>query len=215
HPHHLAVRHPAVGPEVDPGGLPGLHQGAEGGAEVGVAELGVIHEDPAAAVHRHHHALLRLEGPGLRLRQLHVHPALHDRRGDHEDDEEHEGHVDHRGDVDVGVERQLAPVAPEPQRHQMRPSRAMDPISSLPNPSSSLVMPRTRATKRLYPMTAGIAAKRPATVVTRASATPGATALMLPEPLAAIPMKASITPSTVPRSPSSGPTEPIVASAAM
>src|SRR5437879_5514379 len=52
----------------------------------------------------------------------------------------------------------------------------------------------------------------PATVVTSASATPGATAAMFPEPPRAIPMNASITPSTVPSRPSSGLTEPNVAS---
>src|SRR2546425_5051588 len=57
-------------------------------------------------------------------------------------------------------------------------------------------------------MTEGTATARPATVVTSASATPGATAAMFPEPLTAMPMNASITPSTVPNSPSSGLTEP-------
>src|SRR6266571_3045171 len=61
-------------------------------------------------------------------------------------------------------------------------------------------------------MTDGTATARPITVVTSASATPGATAAMLPEPPTAIPMKASITPSTVPSKPSSGLTDPKVAS---
>src|SRR5439155_1230564 len=64
-------------------------------------------------------------------------------------------------------------------------------------------------------MTDGTATASPATVVTSASATPGATAAMLPEPPTAIPMNASITPSTVPSSPSSGLTEPNVASQGM
>ncbi len=54
-----------------------------------------------------------------------------------------------------------------------------------------------------------------AAVAVSASATPGATALKLPEPLVAMPMKASITPSTVPKRPMSGLTEPIVASHGM
>ena len=61
-------------------------------------------------------------------------------------------------------------------------------------------------------MTAGTATARPPTVVTSASATPGATAVMLPDPPTAIPMNASITPSTVPSRPRSGLTEPNVAS---
>ena len=51
--------------------------------------------------------------------------------------------------------------------------------------------------------------------MTSASATPGATAPMFPEPPTAMPMNASITPSTVPSSPSSGLTEPNVASHGM
>ena len=54
-----------------------------------------------------------------------------------------------------------------------------------------------------------------AAVATSASATPGATALRLPLPFTAIPTNASMTPSTVPRSPMSGLTEPIVASDGM
>src|SRR6267143_1258959 len=64
-------------------------------------------------------------------------------------------------------------------------------------------------------MTDGTATASPITVVTSASATPGATAAMFPEPPTAIPMKASITPSTVPSRPSSGLTEPKVASHGM
>src|SRR5213079_2224258 len=60
-------------------------------------------------------------------------------------------------------------------------------------------------------MTDGTATASPETVVTSASATPGATAAMLPEPPTAIPMNASITPSTVPSSPRRGLTEPNVA----
>ena len=67
----------------------------------------------------------------------------------------------------------------------------------------------------LYAITDGTATASPMTVVTRASATPGATAPIFPEPPTAIPMKASITPSTVPSSPSSGLTEPKVASQGM
>ncbi len=64
-------------------------------------------------------------------------------------------------------------------------------------------------------MTAGTATARPPTVVTNASATPGATAVMFPEPPTAIPMNASMTPSTVPSRPSSGLTDPNVASQGM
>ena len=54
-----------------------------------------------------------------------------------------------------------------------------------------------------------------ATVAMSASATPGATAAMLPDPFEEMPMKASMTPSTVPINPIRGPTEPTVASHGM
>ena len=61
----------------------------------------------------------------------------------------------------------------------------------------------------------GTATASPITVVIRASATPGATAAMLPDPPAAMPRNASITPSTVPKRPSNGLTDPNVASQGM
>jgi len=64
----------------------------------------------------------------------------------------------------------------------------------------------------LYPNTAGMATERAAAVAMRASATPGATAPIFPEPFVAIPRNASMTPSTVPSSPMSGLADPIVAS---
>src|SRR2546425_173063 len=88
----------------------------------------------------------------------------------------------------------------------------MVPMISCANPSSSPANSPSRLTNRLYAITDGTATASPATVVTSASATPGATAAMLPEPPRAMPMKASITPSTVPSRPSSGLTEPKVAS---
>jgi hypothetical protein len=64
----------------------------------------------------------------------------------------------------------------------------------------------------LYAIAAGIATISPATVVTSASATPGATAAMLPEPSRATPMNECITPITVPSSPRSGATVAMMAS---
>src|SRR5258708_33011755 len=55
-------------------------------------------------------------------------------------------------------------------------------------------------------MRAGIAAKRPAAVVTRASAMPGATARRLAEPEVPRPEKASMMPQTVPKRPMKGAT---------
>src|ERR1051325_6367002 len=95
------------------------------------------------------------------------------------------------------------------------PSRAIVPMISCAKPSSSPAKRPSRLTNRLYAITAGTATASPATVVTSASATPGATAAMLPEPPRAIPMNASITPSTVPSSPRSGLTDPKVASQGM
>src|ERR1700737_3696801 len=57
-----------------------------------------------------------------------------------------------------------------------------------------------------------MATLRAAAVAISASATPGATAPMFPDPFAAIPTKASMTPRTVPRSPMSGLTDRMVAS---
>ena len=61
-------------------------------------------------------------------------------------------------------------------------------------------------------MTAGMATASPTTVVMRASATPGATAPMFEEPLEVIPRKVFMIPITVPISPRSGDTDPIMAS---
>ena len=67
----------------------------------------------------------------------------------------------------------------------------------------------------LYPNVAGMATASDAAVATSASATPGATAVRLPDPLVAMPMNAWITPSTVPSRPRSGLTEAMVASQGM
>src|SRR5205807_10194225 len=167
-----------------------------------------------------HETGLGLERPGRGARQPHVHAALHDGGGDHEDDEQHEGHVDERCDVDVGRERQLAMAAkpaPAAQQagHHSLPSRAIVPMISWAKPSSSPANRPSRFTNRLYAITEGTATARPPTVVTSASATPGATAPMFPDPPTAIPMKASITPNTVPSRPSKGLTDPKVASHGM
>src|SRR5207244_806879 len=159
---------------------------------------------------------LRL-GPG----QADVDGPLHDRRGDHENDQEHECHVHERRDVDVRVQGELpvpaqsTTAAAQQPGHQSLPSRAIVPMISCANPSSSPANKPSRFTNTLYAITEGTATASPATVVTSASATPGATAAMLPDPPTAMPMNASITPSTVPSSPSSGLTEPKVASQGM
>ena len=57
----------------------------------------------------------------------------------------------------------------------------------------------------LLPSKAGIATNRPATVATSAAASPGAIALILTSPVAAIAAKVIITPITVPSSPMNGP----------
>ena len=88
-------------------------------------------------------------------------------------------------------------------------------MSSVPNPSNSESILFSRLAKMLYPNTAGIATLSAAAVAMSASATPGATAPMFPDPLVAIPMKALMTPSTVPRRPMSGLTDPMVASQGM
>jgi len=70
-----------------------------------------------------------------------IHAALHDRRGDHENDEQHERDIDQRCHIDVGVERQLAvsaktttTTAAEESCHQIRPSRASVPTISWQSP---------------------------------------------------------------------------------
>src|SRR5438445_3873614 len=220
HLDHARIGDPPVGSKVHPGGPFGSHQRAEGRPKVRVGQRGLLDEDPPLPVEGHNEPLLRFERACFHPRQAHVHAPLHDGRGDHEDDEQHEGHVDERRHVDVGVEGQL-PVpaqsarATQEARHYSLPSRAMVPMISWANPSSSPANRPRRLTKRLYAITDGTATASPATVVTSASATPGATAPMFPEPPTAIPMKASITPSTVPSRPSSGLTEPNVASQGM
>src|ERR1700736_3630435 len=61
-------------------------------------------------------------------------------------------------------------------------------------------------------MTAGIAVKRPAAVVNKASEMPGATACRLAEPAFPRPENASMMPHTVPKRPMNGETEAVVAS---
>src|SRR5881394_1732817 len=169
----------------------------------------LVQVDLAIRVDGDDESLFGLDRAHLRTRQAHIDAALHDRSGDHEDDQQHERDVHQRRDIDIGVEGQFAmPAKTSPAqqstRHQIRPSRASVPTISCAKPSSSPANRPSRLTYRLYAMTAGTATARPPTVVTKASATPGATAV-----------KASITPSTVPRSPSSGLTEPKVASHGM
>src|SRR5439155_49025 len=53
--------------------------------------------------------------------QADVHAPLHDRRGDHEDDEQHERHIHERRDVDVGVQGQLAVPAQPPSGTAQQP----------------------------------------------------------------------------------------------
>src|SRR2546428_8620364 len=217
---HVRIGVASVGPEVHPGRPFGPHERAERGAEVLVAERCLVEVDLAVAIQADHETGLGLERPGRGARQPHVHAALHDGGGDHEDDEQHEGHVDERCDIDVGRERQLAMAAkpaPAAQQagHHSLPSRAIVPMISWAKPSSSPANRPSPVTNRLYAITEGTATARPPTVVTSASATPGATAAIFPEPPTAMPMKASITPSTVPSRPSSGLTEPNVASQGM
>ncbi len=61
-------------------------------------------------------------------------------------------------------------------------------------------------------MTAGMAAARPAAVVTRASEIPGATARNVAAPAVPSPWKASMIPQTVPNRPMNGVTAPVIAS---
>jgi hypothetical protein len=126
----------------------------------------------------------RVQWLGGGLGQVHVHAALHDRCGDHEDDEQHEGHVHQRGDVTLGVERHVIVAAEPAQGAHVRPSPRVPivPISvgreafQLPGQHTHLV------DVQVVRDDGGIAAARPATVAISASATPGATALMLPSP---------------------------------
>src|SRR5207302_10912450 len=65
---------------------------------------------------------------------------------------------------------------------------------------------------RLYAITAGIAAARPAAVVIKASEIPGATARRVAAPLVPSPWNASMMPHTVPNKPTNGVTAPVIAS---
>src|SRR5204862_6779299 len=126
------------------------------------------------------------------------------RRGDHENDQEHECHVHERRDVDVRVQGELpvpaqsTTAAAQQPGHQSRPSRAIVPMISCANPSSSPANRPSRFTKRLYAITDGTATARPATVVTSASAAPGAPAPTLRQPPTALPTDAPVHRGTVP-----------------
>src|SRR5205807_841761 len=215
-----ALRTSSVGPEVHPGGPFGSHKGGERGTEVVVRERRLLHVNAPVAVQGHDQSGLGLERTCLGARQADVHAALHDGRRDHENDEQHERDVHERRHVDIGVQGELAvpaqaPTASYQAGHYSLPSRAIVPMISWAKPSSSPANSPRRFTNRLYAITEGTATASPATVVTSASATPGATAPMFPDPPTAIPMKASITPNTVPSRPSKGLTDPKVASHGM
>jgi len=73
--------------------------------------------------------------------------------------------------------------------------------------SISALSTRTRARKKLYAMTAGMAAKRPTAVAISASEMAGPTVAMLAEPVAPIFWNALKIPHTVPNSPMNGAVE--------
>src|SRR5512140_1602312 len=75
----------------------------------------------------------------------------------------------------------------------------------------SLRAPRTRALKLLYAMRAGTAATRPAAVLMRASAMPGATTTIEVDPFEAICENEIRMPMTVPKRPMNGVAEAVVA----
>src|SRR5207244_12567981 len=117
--HHVRVGHPAVGSEVHPGGPFGSHEGGERGPEVLIGEGCLVDEDVALAVERDHEARFRLERLGFGAWQADVHTTLHDRSGDHEDDQQDEGDVHEGRDVDVRVQGQLAvPAQSAPTSHE-------------------------------------------------------------------------------------------------
>src|SRR2546427_303977 len=108
HLYHASVGDSTIGPQIHPRGPFRSHEGGKGGPEVFIREPCLIEIDLAVHVHRDDQSLLRLDGADLRARQSYIHPALHDRRGDHENDEQDEGDVHERRHIDVGIERQLA-----------------------------------------------------------------------------------------------------------
>src|SRR5467141_2948409 len=133
HPHDVRVGDPTVGSEVHPSGAFGSHEGRKGGPEIRIGQGRLIHEDAALAVEGHHETRLGFERLRFSARQSDVHAPLHDRRGDHEDDQQHERDVHERRDVDVGVQGQLtvpaqptSTTAQEPGHYSL-PSRAIVP----------------------------------------------------------------------------------------
>ena len=107
HLHHSGIGNAAVGSQIHPGRPFGSHEGGEGGAKILVGEGRLIEVDLPALVDGDDETRFRVERTGLGARQADVHAPLHDRRGDHENDQEHEGDVHQRRHVDVGVEREL------------------------------------------------------------------------------------------------------------
>src|SRR5579863_2092220 len=145
---------------------------------------------------------------------------LQHRGRDHEDDQQHQHHIHQRRNVDVR-KRKLGASVGSRESHYLRTSSTAratgawrSTVLSISSEKSSQRAAKSRIEPpiRLYAITAGIAATRPAAVVIRASEIPGATARKVAAPLVPRPWKASIIPQTVPNSPMNGVTAPVIAS---
>src|SRR5216684_6092608 len=149
--------------------------------------------------------------------------GLQHRRGDHENDQQHQHHIYQRSDVDVG-KRELRASVGSRESHYRRTSSGARGTGAWRSTALSISSEKSsqRAAKsrieppiRLYAITAGIAAARPAAVVIKASEIPGATARRLAPVLVPSPRKASMIPQTVPNRPMNGVTAPVIASQGM
>src|SRR5690349_13859528 len=157
-----------------------------------------------------------LDGSGLG--NGHIDAGLQHRSSHHEDDQQHQNHIHQRGDVDVGDGSLGAPVRSGKGHQRLTSTGACAELCSTAfrtsRAKSSLRAANSRieAPIRLYAITAGIAAARPAAVVIRASEMPGATARRVAAPAVPSPWNASIIPQTVPNKPTNGVTAAVMAS---
>src|SRR5437763_14364657 len=145
-----------------------------------------------------------------------IHTAFQQRRGNHEYDEQHKSEIEQRRDIDLAQCGEILALRITSHLRKVD-SRAPgstylcsnSDASSAAKLSISTMIPRMLVTRKLYPNIAGIATQSAVTVVISAPDTPGAIETRFGEPASATPVKASITPQTVPSKPRKG--EPLTA----
>ena len=99
--HYIAIPSSPVAAQVHPAGIPSGYQCLESASEFLIGQGSPVfpHKDAAVLIHGDNQTLSWLNGACFTARQLHIDPALHDRRGYHEDDEQDERNVHERRDI--------------------------------------------------------------------------------------------------------------------